>query len=187
LLYQRWVDARHVFAAGLACMSAACWLASAITDEWMVRQFLWPTLLHVIGQPMAMVSLLFLVVSTVQPIEGPFLAGLVNIVRVLSTVVAGALVGQLSTVRGRFHFESLRDQAGNLLPHWAGFDFPPGALIEQVANQASVLATADVYRAIGLLAFLLIPLVLRFQYIPAPVVPRNFPSAPATVPAGAAS
>jgi DHA2 family multidrug resistance protein len=135
---------------------------------------------------MAMVAMLFLVVSTVQPMEGPFLAGLVNIVRVLSTVVAGALVSQLTAIRSRFHYESLRDQTGNLLPHLAGFD-PPGVLVEQVAKQASVLAIADVYRAIGLLALLLIPLVLKFQYIPAPIVPRISPPALPIVQAGAAS
>ncbi len=173
LLYHRWVDARHVFALGLACMSAACWLASGITDEWMVVQFLWPTLLHAVGQPMAMVGLLFLVVSVVQPAEGPFLAGLVNVVRVLSSVLAAAFVGQLSTVRDRYHLEMLRDQAGNLLPQWAGFELHSSALIDSIARQAGVLAIADIYRVIAILALLLIPLVLSFQYIPAPVVPRR--------------
>jgi DHA2 family multidrug resistance protein len=187
LLYRKWVDARHVFAAGLACMAAACWLASGITDEWMVRQFMWPTVLHVIGQPLAMVAMLFLMVSVVQPMEGPFLAGLVNIVRVLSTILAGAFTGELTTVRNRFHFESLRDQAANLMPQWAGFELPPDALIEQLTRQASVLALADVYRAIGLLALLLIPLVLKFQHIPAPVVPRTSPAVPATAQAGVTS
>lgn len=101
LLYQRWVDARHVFAVGLVCMAAACGLASGITDEWMTPQLLGVTLLHTIGQPMAMVGMLFLIVSVVQPMEGPFLAGMVNIVRVTSTILAGALLGQLNIVRGR--------------------------------------------------------------------------------------
>ncbi|MEE3650368.1 MULTISPECIES: MFS transporter [unclassified Brenneria] len=187
LLYRRWVDARHVFAAGLACMAAACWLASGITDEWMVRQFLTATLLHAIGQPLAMVAMLFLIVSVVQPMEGPFLAGLVNIVRVISTILAGAFTGQLNVERSRFHYETLRDRAGNLMPHWAGFDTTPAELAEQIARQSSVLAVADVYRAIGLMVLLLIPLVLKFQHIPAPVVPRIVPSVPSAAQTDAAA
>jgi DHA2 family multidrug resistance protein len=37
-----------------------------------------------------------------------------------------------------------------------------------IGPQALVLATADTYRALGVLAILLIPLVLRLTYIPAP-------------------
>ncbi|CAM3937778.1 MFS transporter [Bordetella tumulicola] len=172
LLYRRWIDARHVFAAGLACMAAACWLASYVTDEWMVPQFLGATLLHVIGQPLAMVAMLFLIVSVIQPIEGPFLAGLVNIVRVISTIFAGAVIGQLNVVRTRFHYETLRDQAGNAMGRWGGFDIPSHELVELITRQASVLAAADVYRVIGLMVLLLIPVVLKLRYIPAPVVPR---------------
>ncbi|TBU96251.1 MFS transporter [Stutzerimonas kirkiae] len=187
LLYQRRVDARHVLASGMACMAVACWLASGITEEWMVRQFLWPTLLHMIGQPLAMVAMLFLMVSVVQPMEGPFMAGMVNIVRVLSTILGGAFIGQLTALRSRFHFEGLRDQAGNLLPQWTAFGTEPGTLAETFARQASVLAAADVYRLIGLLALLSIPLILKLQYIPAPVVPRPLQPMPAPTPAGAIS
>lgn len=187
LLYQRWVDARYVFAAGLACMAAACWLASGITDEWMVRQLLFATLLHAIGQPLAMVAMLFLIVSVVQPMEGPFLAGLVNIVRVISTILAGAFIGQLNLLRTRFHYEALRDQAGNLMAHWGGFATSPAVLAEQIARQSSVMAVADVYRVIGLMLLLMIPLVLKFQYIPAPVVAGMVPSEPPKTQAGTAS
>lgn len=173
LLYQRWVDARYILAAGLACMAAACWLASGITSEWMVQQFRWATILHVIGQPMAMVAILFLVVSVVQPMEGPFLAGLVNIVRVLSIIVGGAFIGQVTVIRSRFHSEMLIDQAGNLIPRLPSSDVMLGVLNEQIAQQASVLAAADAYRVLGLLTLLFVPIVLKLQYIPAPVVPRT--------------
>lgn len=179
LLYQRWIDARHVFAAGMGCMAAACWLATGITDEWMVQQFLWPTLLHAVGQPMAMVAMLFLVVSAVQPMEGPFLAGLINIVRVLSSILGGAFIGQVTLLRSRFHFETLRDQAGILTPHWMGSALQPDTLVGTLSRQASVLAAADVYRVVALLALLLIPVILRFHYVPAPLVPRPAQPTPA--------
>jgi len=168
LLYQRRVDARHVFATGLACMAGACWFASGITSEWMVPQFRWATVLHIVGQPMAMVSMLFLMVSVVQPMEGPFFAGLVNIVRVLSGILGGALTSQMMTVRGQFHAETLIDSAARTsfgLPHSGLSSDQLQAIITQ---QADTLAAADTFRLIGLLVLLLIPVVLRFKYVPAP-------------------
>jgi DHA2 family multidrug resistance protein len=177
LLYRRWVDARHVFAVGMSCMAAACWLASDITDQWMVRELLGSTLLHVIGQPLAMVAMLYLVVSVVQPMEGPFLAGVINIVRVLATIIGGAFIGELTAVRTRFHLESLRDQVGLLSHRLTDLD-TPGGLIGTVAREAGVLAAADVYRSIAVIALLLIPLILNFQHIPAPVLPDTPASGP---------
>lgn len=179
LLYRHWVDARYVFAIGLACMAGACWVASYMDDQWMVQQFLLATLLHTVGQPLAMVAMLFLIVSVVQPMEGPFLAGLVNIVRVISTILAGSLLGQLNVTRTRFHYEALRDEAGNALARWSGFDAQSNELIAAISRQASVLATADVYRVIGLMLVLLIPAVLKLQFIPAPLLP---PATPASGP-----
>ncbi|AST29482.1 MFS transporter [Ralstonia pseudosolanacearum] len=181
LLYQRWVDARHVFAAGLACIAAACWLGAGITSEWMVPQFMWAEILQAIGQPMAVIALLFLATSVVQPMEGPSVAGIVNTFRAFSSVLGGALIGQLTTVRSHFHADMLLDHAGHLLPRLPPSD--PGALTlaAMVAQQAGVLAAADVYRVFGWLALLLIPIVLKLQYIPAPAQTRT---PQATPPAG---
>lgn len=187
LLYQRRIDARHVFAAGLACMAAACWLASGITSEWMVQQFLWAGILHAIGQPMAFVAILFLMTSVVQPMEGPFLAGMVNIVRVFSATVGVAVIGQLTAVRSRFHTEMLLDSAAQALPRLPPSDPFLPTLSSTVLQQASVLATADVYRVFAVLALLLIPVVLKLQYIPAPVVNRTSQAVPPGAPTGAVS
>jgi DHA2 family multidrug resistance protein len=72
------------------------------------------------------------------------------------------------TVRGRFHGDMLLDQAalaGNALvvPE-------PSALMGIVSQQSLVLSIADAYRVLGVLALLMIPLVLRLAYIPAPVL-----------------
>lgn len=187
LLYQRWADARHVFAAGLACIATACGLASSITSEWMVQQFLWAEILQAVGHPMAMVALLFLMTSVVQPMEGPFLAGMVNIVRVFSATVGGAVIGQLTAVRTRFHTEMLLDGAGQVLPRLPPADPSLASLSSTIAQQASVLATADVYRIFAVLALLLIPVVLKLQHIPAPVVNRMPQVISPNAPTGAAS
>lgn len=187
LLYQRRVDARYVFAMGLACMAAACWLASSITGEWMVQQFLWAEILHAIAQPMAFVAILFLITSVVQPMEGPFLAGMVNIVRVFSATVGAAIIGQLTTVRSRFHTEMLFDNAAQVLPSLPLSDPSLVTLSSTVLQQANVLATADIYRVFAVLALLLIPVVLKLQYIPAPVVNQTAQAVQPGKPTGAVS
>jgi DHA2 family multidrug resistance protein len=165
LLYRQWVDARQVFAAGLVCLALACWLSADITGAWTVQNFYAATLLHVVGQPLAMTSMLFLIVSTVQAMEGPHLAGLVNIVRVLGSVLAGAAIAEFGTLRTRFHAEMLIDRAGQLAQGPA-----PTGLAEAIAQQASVLGFADVYRALAVLALALVPFVLCFRHVPAPSV-----------------
>ncbi|MBJ2154599.1 MFS transporter [Variovorax sp. IB41] len=168
LLYQRWVDARHVLAAGLVCIALACWLGSAITGEWMVAQFVQAEVLHAIGQPLAIVSLLFLATSVVQPSEGAYVAGIVNTLRTFGSVLAGAVVGELMVVRGHFHGEMMLDQAGHLTARLSDAQMQLNTLAGSVARQASVLAAADTYLVFGLLALLLVPVVLMLQRIPAP-------------------
>lgn len=177
LLYQRWVDARWVFVAGLLCIALACGLGARIGSDWMVAQLLLAELLQALGQPMAVVSLLFLATSVVQPMEGPFVAGIVNTLRALGTLLGGALVGQMSTQRGSFHAEMLLDHAGRALARLP-LAPEPSMLGGWIGAQASVLALADVYRALGLLALLLVPLVLCLQRIPAPLIPRHPSSSP---------
>lgn len=163
LLSQRWIDARQVFAAGLACIGAACWLGSGITSEWMVPQFFWAEALHAIGQAMAIVSMLFLAVSVVEPNEGPYIAGIVNTFRAFGAVLGGATIGELLAMRGSFHNEMLLDQAGHLVARLPAADAGLATLAGSVAQQASVLAAADVYRVFGWLALILVPVVLMLQ------------------------
>ncbi len=187
LLYQRWIDARHIFAAGLVCLAAACWLGSLITSEWMVAQFVSPEILYTLGLPMTIVPLLFLITSVVQPQEGPYVSGIVNVFRALSATLGGAIVGQLSSVRSRFHAEMLLDEAGRLAARMPSDDPRWASVGATIAQQAGVLATADVYRAFGLLALVLIPVVLNLQHVPAPTTPTTPPPPPSAAPSASAA
>jgi DHA2 family multidrug resistance protein len=168
LLYRSWIDARHVFAAGLACMAAACWLGSGITSEWMVAQFKPAELLFTIGLPAAIVPLLFLATGVVQPDEGAYVAGIVNTLRAFGSVLGAAVIGQLMVVRGNFHLEMLLDRAGQFMGRLPYADAPGAAVGETILREASVLAAADVYRIFGLLALLLVPVVLLLRRVTPP-------------------
>ena len=181
LLYQRWVDARYLFVLGLALIGTACWMGAQITAEWMTAEWLPIEVLQALGQPLAVVSLLFLGTSVVQPMEGPFVAGIINTLRALGTIFGGAVSGQLIASRSAFHQEVLLDQVPRQLaqlPQDAG-----AAWFGAIMEQANVLAAADVYRIFGTLALLLIAPVLCLQFIPAPQMPPAVkPQPPQTPP-----
>ncbi|ARU06847.1 MFS transporter [Comamonas serinivorans] len=167
LLYQRWVDARHLFVLGLVCIAGACWLGSGVSSEWRVDQFLWAEVLQAVGQPLAVVPLLFLGTSVVAPQEGAYVSGIINTLRALGSVFGSAVINQLMTLRTQFHGEVLLDHAALLrpgLPQAESWHTLAGA----VAQQASILAAADVYRLFAVVAVLLVPCVLCLQRIPAP-------------------
>jgi DHA2 family multidrug resistance protein len=175
LLYQRWVDARHLFALGLVLIAAACWTAARVDVDWMAPQFLTAQVLQALGQPLAVVSLLFLSTSVVQPMEGPFVSGIVNTLRAFGTLVGSALVSRQMSERSSFHADVLIGELG----HRLGQGLEPAeasSLGTLLSHHASVLAVADVYRMLGVLALLLVPLVLMLQHIPAPMAVRQPPT-----------
>ena len=121
---------------------------------------------------LAVVSLLFLSTSVVQPEEGPFVSGMVNMLRAFGTALGSALITQMMLERGRFHSDML---LGNLARAGATLglhDDRMVALSDSVATQAPTLATADAYRVLGILALVLIPLALCLT----PVAPPRLPS-----------
>ncbi|MGH8147495.1 MAG: MFS transporter, partial [Rhodanobacteraceae bacterium] len=167
LLYQKWADARLVLVAGLLLIALACFFGAQLTASWNRDQFVLAQGLQALGQPMAIVSMLFLCTSVVTPDEGPFVSGSINTLRGLGLLVGPALVGQLVVVRQRFHSDMLLDHAAlavNVFPRAPD----PAQLSHFVGQQSAVLAIADAYRVLGVLALLLIPLALCMAYIPAP-------------------
>jgi DHA2 family multidrug resistance protein len=167
LLYQKWVDARFVFASGLALIGAACFQASHVGTNWIWEQFLPAQVMQAVGQPMAIVSMLFLVTSVVQPMEGPYVSGFVNTLRAISSLIGGAIVNRLLEVREHFHSYVLVDRfgaVGQSLPNAPDLTSSNSAINSQVV----ALATADIYRVLGALAFVLVPLALMMEFIPAP-------------------
>lgn len=170
LLYRQWVDARYLFILGLACMAASCFLASNITPSWTVEQFYLIQSLQAIGQPLSVVSMLFLGTSSVHPMEGPFVSGIINTLRAFGTAVASALIGQLMQTRGSYHSTVLAEQAAQLadspgISHLANTS-------QVVQQQAAVMAGSDVYFVFGCLTVALIPVVMYLNYTPAPKLPQ---------------
>jgi len=174
LLYKKWIDARHMFAAGLILIAGSCLAGAQVTSEWIAGEFIFPQALQACGQPMAVISLLFLATSVVQPMEGPQVSGIVNALRAFGTLLGSAVVGRILTVREATHANVLLDQAASAR-HVASAPSLEAFLeaSHRVSHQGFVLAIADGYLVLGVLALALIPLVLSLDYISPPVPPAN--------------
>lgn len=173
LLYRSWVDARHVFAGGLALIGTACLLGTRITVDWTWQYFLLMQGLHAFGQPMAVVAMLFLCTGVVSPPEGQYVAGTVNTIRAFGSLFGGAVLGHFLTLRERWHSDHLADAAGQNAVALEPSSLPGGleSLAGALQQQAWVLAAADGYRLLAALSFLLIIPVLCLQRLPAPGKP----------------
>lgn len=179
LLYRKWIDARIVLASGLALIALACLIGAKVTADWNGEQFVAAQALQSVGQPMAVVSLLFLATSVVQPHEGPYVSGTINTIRAFGSLLGAAIVGQFITVRSRFHGEMLIDGAG-LVTYALPEAMEPALLQSIVGQQSLVLSVADAYRLLATLALLSIPLALQLTRIPAPESASVSPPRPAS-------
>jgi DHA2 family multidrug resistance protein len=179
LLYQRWVDARLIFSLGLLSIALACFGAARLSLDWNRDQFVIAQVLQAVGQPMAVISMLFLITSVVKPQEGPYISGTINTLRMFGLLIGAAMVGQHLSQRSRFHAQMLLDHAA-----LSNAALQPSAdalqLMNRVGQEALVLSVADAYRVLGSLALLLIPIVLRLTHIPAPETRAPAPSSSAT-------
>lgn len=177
LLYRKWVDARIVLAGGLALTALACFAGAQVSSDWHREQFLATQVLHALGQPMAVVSLLFLATSVVQPHEGPHVSGTINTIRAFGSLAGAAVVLHVVNLRQRFHAEMLLDRAaqvGEALAH----GLEPMQWMRVVGHQAMVLSVADAYRLLGLLALLTVPLALCLTRVAPPAVQAAPPAPP---------
>jgi DHA2 family multidrug resistance protein len=177
LLYKQWMDARYMFSGGLALIATSCFIATHVNTAWMAQQFFIVQVLQAFGQPMAVISMLFLATSVVQPMEGPVISGIVNVLRALATLAGDAFLERMLTVREKIHANVLLDGAANAVARIdpatrPTFPSNPGlaGLAARISEQAYVLATSDGYVVLGLLALILIPFVLNLTYIKPPVL-----------------
>jgi DHA2 family multidrug resistance protein len=125
---------------------------------------------------MVVVPLLMNATGVIQPLEGPFASSMVNTLRGLFSVIAGATLENFVTHREHFHSNVLLDGVGSRLQ---GLDplqtaQSTAALARQVKEQAFVLSYSDAFLALlVVIAVLLVILVTlpKRAYPPQPPVP----------------
>ena len=184
---RRWVDCRWTMALGLGFCVLSLLEMTGLNNQWSRENFYQPMAMQMLGEPMVVVSLLLSSTSVVHPTEGPMASAWFNTVKSFSAVLGASLMSILLRQRGETHMTLLADQLGRhsqglslTLQHLLenGLRQPSGALstfVHQLAVQATVLAAADIYRIMALLALVLIlgiPVIAN-RVLPPSVVPSQ--------------
>ena len=108
----RKVDCRFVLAGGMLCLAASAWLGTWLTVDWVRDNFYPLQILQVFGQPMTVIPTLMLATLAMGPADGPFISGMVNMLKGLANAVAYALFAALTRRREQYHSTMLLDHHG---------------------------------------------------------------------------
>ena len=189
ILLARRLDPRWLMAAGLACFGVAMFTYARITSDWGGTELLWPQVLRGFPQVFAVAPSVNLGLGSLPPERLKYASGLFNMMRNLGGAVGIAGAAAIINDQTNLHFDHIatRMTAGSgpttrlLATVGDRYASLPGAVDDghaaalrqlwQLAyREASTLAFADAFRAIGLafvVATLLVPL-LRKPAAPAP-------------------
>jgi DHA2 family multidrug resistance protein len=177
----RTIDCRWILAAGLGLIAVTCGVGSYLTSDWIRDNFYVLQIIQIFAQPMSVIPLLMLATNGMAPAEGPFASAWFNSIKGFASVIGTGVTEGFFTLREHFHSNVLVDQLGNRpqamaiarddfaratgLPHQAFLPLLDG----RVREQAMVLASADVFRLMALVAvalIVLIPLIAPRVYPP---------------------
>lgn len=197
LCNSRRVDCRYVLAGGMLCLAAAAWCGTWLTPDWVRDNFYLIQVLQVFGQPMTVIPTLMLATLALGPADGPFISGMVNMLKGLANAVAFALFATLTRRREQYHSTMLLDHHGTHGLALQGLGEPIGQQLAGTSpdaghvarnalevfhtfihEQALVLGLADIY-------FILIWVCLFYAVLNVVLPRRVYPPRPpsATAPA----
>ncbi|MCP1216374.1 MFS transporter [Acetobacter orientalis] len=112
LCNSRKVDCRWVLAIGMACLATSAFLGTWLTVDWVRDNFYLLQILQVFGQPMTVIPTLMLATMAMGPADGPFISGMVNMLKGLANAVAFALFSAFMRRREQYHSAMLLDHHG---------------------------------------------------------------------------
>jgi DHA2 family multidrug resistance protein len=184
----RAIDCRWILATGIGLIVLTCGVGSYLTSDWVRDNFYVLQIIQIFAQPMAVIPLLMLATNGMAPADGPFASAWFNTIKGLASVVGTGVTEGFFAMREHFHSNVLVDQLGNR-PHALamandGFARATGLphhaflllLDERMREQAMVLASADVFRLMALVAvalIVLIPLIAPRVYPPRAVASNS--------------
>jgi MFS transporter, DHA2 family, multidrug resistance protein len=134
-------------------------MATFITADWALGDLLPSQLVQACGFPFIMTPLVLITTSLVTPANAASGGALFNMVRTLAGTLGTAVAGAVITVRERVH-------SATILLHVQAGDIPAaavGATAQRASAQAFVMAYADTYGMLGLIAIACMVLVLLLR------------------------
>jgi DHA2 family multidrug resistance protein len=161
-LLLRYVDARLLLACGLFTFSIGAYMATYVTSDWYIVDFLPSQLVQACAFPFIMPPLVMIVTSLLTPANATSVGALFNIIRTLAGTLGTAVAQAVLTVRERVH-------SAMILLHVQPGDVPNSALgsvSARASAQAFVMACSDTFGMLGLISIACIVLVLWLRETP---------------------
>jgi DHA2 family multidrug resistance protein len=155
--------------AGCSHSRSAQHMATHITSDWYIADFLPSQLVQACAFPFIMPPLVLITTSLITPANAASGGALFNIVRSLAGTLGTAVAGAVLTVRERVH-------SAMILLHVQPGDIPNSALTGPGSAQAYVMACADTFGMLGLISIACIVLVLWLRETPVARPMRWVPS-----------
>jgi DHA2 family multidrug resistance protein len=166
------VDPRWTLGSGAAMIAVSCLMATQITDQWAISDFLPSQVLQAVGQSLALTSIVVLVARAIRPEQAVTIGAFMQTSRLFGGEVGIAFMQTFVRVREQVHSNLLglhvEAQAGSTADRLLAFGHLLGTrmsdavessrlaanLLENaVARQASVLAYIDGFQAAAAAAF----------------------------------
>ncbi|MBV8410371.1 MAG: MFS transporter [Alphaproteobacteria bacterium] len=88
----RYVDARLMFASGLAVIAVGCWMDTELTHDWAAGDFLPSQLVEAVGLALAVTSVVTFAVANMRPAWAITIAGLIQIGRLMGNEIGSAFI-----------------------------------------------------------------------------------------------
>lgn len=190
VILSRKIDLRWLMMFGLACFALSMWSFSFITSDWGGDQLLLPQVLRGFPQVFAVAPAVLLGLGALPPARLKYASGLFNMMRNLGGAVGIAICGAVLNDQTNAHF---LDIASTLTPPNAALRTFMATSTSQFASligsthaahaatlkllwnlayrEASTMAYADAYRAVGLMCLVatcLVPFLRKVVQTPAP-------------------
>jgi len=86
LCNMRSVDCRYLLGIGMSCLGLAAFLGTWLTPDWVRDNFYLLQGLQIVGQPMVVIPVLMLATMSLGPADGPFISGMVNMLKGMALV-----------------------------------------------------------------------------------------------------
>lgn len=134
------VDCRYVLAFGMSCLAFSAFLGTWLTPDWVRDNFYVMQGLQIFGQPMVVIPVLMLATMSLGPADGPFISGMVNMLKGMANAFATAIFEILLRRREQYHSTMLLDRAGNNATSLSGMGDPIHAAISNTSPDSDHVA-----------------------------------------------
>ncbi len=196
----RYLEARLMFALGLAVMAIGSWMNTGLTHDWVGENFMLSQSVEAVGLALGITSLIFFGIANITPAQVITIAGMIQSGRLLGSEIGAAYIQSYVRIQEQVHSQLIGLNVGIgdgvtedrtallsqfLGDHWAGLANSTGAAVFTIGSlirrEAYVQAYADAFWLVAWVLTVSLPLLLLLKAPPPnPLTPPRVipPAAP---------